>query len=348
MYINIKKTAPSYLILCLVFNLFAVVLMSQTVEAIVSDAASSAIIDKYIQASGGEALKALKTEYRIGTLVRGQTGKVPLEIFAKAPNKWRYNQIFAWGDQINFGFDGLSAWEADTGGITQMDPRQAFDFKLMFGIAMPLKISELFSRMKIKGIDTIGEKAADVILADSPEGNTSELAFDKETGLLLRAGSIYFEDYRQTGDVVLPYRISLGTVEGENPNLVMEFKNIAHNDDIDDSLFERPSCDLELAAPPLHKDRITADIDPSVLTPLLGVYRHPSDTAVTFTVSMQGDHLMIGRTGTGQKIELKPESETDFYIKFPDQEFHFLKDATGKITHLIYGPDSTRAGARIQ
>jgi len=84
------------------------------------------------------------------------------------------------------------------------------------------------------------------------------------------------------------------------------------------------------------------------LESLVGVYRHPTDTAITYTVSRQGDHLMIGATGSGYRMEIKPESETDFFIKFPDQEFHFLKDSDGKVTHLVFGPDSTKVGAKIQ
>ncbi|MBN2226105.1 MAG: hypothetical protein JW763_01945 [candidate division Zixibacteria bacterium] len=314
----------------------------------ISDAASSEIINKYIQVSGGENLNAVQSVYHIGTLVRGQTGNVPLEVYAKAPDKWRYNQTFAWGDQIACGFDGISAWQADTGGVSDLHPRQRFDFQLLFTIATPLKLDELFSEIRVKNGETFVDSNIDVLIADSPEGFVTELAFDRKTGVLVRAGDMYFEDYRETGDILLPYRIIFGTADGEKANLVMQFSMIVLNGSVDDSLFERPICNLELKAPPLHKNRITVDIDSAALTPLLGVYRHPADSSLTLTVSLQGNHLMIGRTGSGQKIELKPESVTDFYIKFPDQEFHFLRDSSGNATHLIYGPDSTRMGAKIQ
>ena len=312
------------------------------------DAAVVEIIDKYVQASGVEALRTAETETRRGTLFRGKSGKVPLTTFAKAPDKWRYNQIFAWGDQVNFAFDGKSGWMADTGEIGQLDPREQLDFQLIFGIAAPLRLSRLYPEMKVKGSETIADKEATVVLARSVEGFSTELSFDRETGLLLRAGDVYFEDYREVGDLVLPHRVVLGVAKGEQTPMVMQFDEITHNGELDDGLFERPACNLALAEPPLHKARTPVELDIESLESLVGVYEHPTKAGVTLTISRQSNHLMIGMTGAGFSKEIRPESPTDFYVAFPDQEFHFLRDSQGDVTHLVIGPDSSVAGAKIK
>jgi len=320
----------------------------QDARSAVTDAAAMEIIDKYVQASGGEALRTIETETRVGTLVRGPQGKVPLTTFAKAPDKWRYNQVFAWGDQVSFGFDGKSAWTADTSGVGQLDPRQQLDFQLLFSPAAPLRLTELYPQMQVTGSEIIADKKATVILGRSAEEFSTELSFDEETGLLVRAGAMYFEDYRKTGDVVLPHRIVLGKAEGERLPMAMQFDEITHNADVDDSIFERPVCNLALAAPPLHKTRVPIELGIEALESLVGVYQHPTRADVTLTISRQGNHLMIGMTGVGFRQEIRPESATDFYIAFPDREIHFLQDSLGKVTHLVIGPDSTVAGAKIQ
>jgi len=321
---------------------------AQNNNVVPTDPQASQIIDKYIQASGGEALLGIKTEIHKGTLVRGKQGKVPLVVFAKAPNKWRYNQLFAWGDRIEYGFDGKSAWMADTAGVGQMDRRQQFDFQLIFDLQAPLRLNEIYPDMKVAGRESFAGKEAIKILARSPQGFSTELVFDPETGLLLRAGKIYFDDYRPVGELVRPYKITLGEADAAQPQLTIQFDEISHNANLEDSLFTQPACPLARGIPPLHKNRNPVELEIQSLDRLVGVYRHPADSNITFTISRQDIHLMIGMTGSGYKIEIKPESETDFFIMFPDQEFHFLQDSLGNITHLVFGPDSTAAGPKIK
>lgn len=312
-----------------------------------ADSSALAVIGRYIKASGGEALGGIKTEIRTGTLHRGSTGKVPLKSYWKTPGKWRYDQTYAWGDQASYGFDGMEAWSADTGGVGPMEQDQLLDFRFMFGAQAPLELAGLFPELKVKDKGTEAEPKVTIIQARSTHGLVRELAFSNETGLLLRAGKIRFDDYREVGDCTLPYRIVLGdTAQGRLP-LIMQFNQIEHNIELDDDLFVKPVCRLELTKPPLHKERNPIEADSAWLQPLVGVYQHPTDTTKTYTVSTQGNHLMIEVTGSGYKVELKPESKTDFFIKFPDQEFHFLSDSAGNITRLAFGSDRSRLAVRI-
>ena len=305
---------------------------------------AAACIDRYIEACGGSSLSKIETEIRKGTLVRGASGKVPFESSAKAPNKWHYNQTFAWGDQMSCGFDGSSAWVQDTKGIERMMPEQLLDMQLIFDVRSPLKIRELFSDMTVTGSEKIGKRDAVTILARSRQGIGTDLAFDKETGLLMRAGKILFDDYRTVGEVKRPHAILLGQNEGEtHMQMKMEFSEILQNLDVGDSLFDMPSCVLPPKESPLYKPRKRVDVSIEAMDACVGAYQHPQQAGVVFTVSREKNYLMIQRTGWKQKIEIKPASETDYYVEFVEFDFHFVKDASGAVTHMETGDPVIKA-----
>jgi hypothetical protein len=307
------------------------------------------IIEAYIKACGGSALSEIKAEKSIGTLRRGLSGKVPLEVVADAPGKWCYNQTFAWGDQACYGCDGKDAWIQDTKSIGEMSPRQRLDLQLCFDPHAPLKLCEFFAEMKVTGTEKVGEKEAVTVSAKSENGLATELAFAKETGLLIRAGDIRFGDYRDVGTVKRPYRIILGNnMEGTQRELVIEFTEIRHDGSPDDSLFTRPACVLSFKEAPLFTPRKQVDVSIGALEGCVGVYRHPKDPKVTFTVTRQTNHLMIKRTGWGQSIEIKPESELDYFIQFLGWEFHFIKNDTGKVMCLDIAAGQKLRAERIE
>lgn len=308
------------------------------------------IIENYIRASGGSALAEIKTETRKGTMQRGVTGKVPLETVAKAPGKWRYQQTFAWGDQVGYGFDRTIAWVQDMKGVFQMSPRQRLDLQLLLDAQAPLNIRKSFPEMAIKGPEKVGDREATTIVATSPDGIQTELAFGNETGLLVRAGEMVFEDYRDVGPVKRPFRILLGKDEGEKHlQMKMEFSEIRPDLEVDDARFQRPVCVLPFKEAPLFKQRKQVDIAIEALEACVGKYQHPERPGVIYTVTRQQNHLLLGRTDwRGQKVEIMPESENDYFIEFLNQEFHFVKDAAGKVIHLEIKADRTLTAKRIE
>lgn len=73
-------------------------------------------------------------------------------------------------------------------------------------------------------------------------------------------------------------------------------------------------------------------VDPKVYDAYVGQY----ELAPTFilTVSKEGGRLMAQASGQ-PPVELFPESETKFFLKVVDAKVTFVKDDTGKVTHLI-------------
>jgi len=310
---------------------------------------ASAILDAYVQAAGGEGLKQVTSETRQGTLLRGRTGQVPLEIEAKTPGMWRYRQTFAWGDGICYGCDGTNGWVQDTARVTPMTARQKVELQLLCDVQAPLRLREWFPQMRATGTEGQGDTLAATVVATTSDGTSLELAFDPATHLLVRAGDLRFEDYREVGPVRRPYRVLLGEDAGENHlGMVMTFSEIRHDVDLPDEIFASPDCVLPMAEPPLYTRRTQVEVDPAALEACVGVYQHPEKAEVTYTVTRQGNHLMLSRTGWNQTIEIKPESPTDYFVKFLNWEFHFIKDESGRIVRLDVGADRAIRAQRIR
>jgi hypothetical protein len=308
------------------------------------------IIDNFVRACGGKALAEIKSEVAKGTLVRGTSGKVPLEIVANVSGKWRFNQTFAWGDQVRFGYDGTVAWEQDSKGVRKMNPQQLLDLQLIADFQSPLKMRERYREMTIVGTDSIDLTEVVVVSATSPDKISTELAFDRETGFLVRAGQMQFLDYRSVGKVKRPFKIILGTDEPEvHRQLVMEFSEIRHDIEVADSVFDEPTCALPPTDPPINKLRKQVEVSDSAIDACVGFYQSVKDTNIVLSFVRQGNHLMCGIAGRlGGKVEIKPESETDYFTEFTGQEFHFVKDESGRVIAVELGADRAHRANRIK
>ena len=82
-------------------------------------------------------------------------------------------------------------------------------------------------------------------------------------------------------------------------------------------------------APIEHKE---AKIDSKILDNYVGEYEIQPD--FNLTIAKENDHLTGQATGQ-TKFDLVPESDTKFFVTQEDIEITFVKDETGKVTHLI-------------
>jgi len=307
------------------------------------------IMENYLSACGGSALAEIKTETRKGTMLRGVSGKIPVETIAKSPGKWRFDLIFAWGDRVCYGFDGISAWRQDTQSVSPMSLRQRLDLQLMLDIQAPLNIQKYYPVMAIKGSEKVSGREAVTLVATAQDGISTELAFDSETGLLVRAGEIFFEDYRDVGRMKRPFRILLGREEGEKHlQMKIQFSEVEHDLEADDSQFQQPACGLPSVEPPLYTRRNQVEVSIEALDACVGEYQIPEVPDVLYKVTRQENHLMLERTGWGQKFEIRPESENDYFIQFLNWDFHFIKGASGKVTHLEIKADQRLKAKKIK
>jgi D-alanyl-D-alanine carboxypeptidase len=92
------------------------------------------------------------------------------------------------------------------------------------------------------------------------------------------------------------------------------------------------------AAAPL---RTAITVDPKSFDAYVG--RYQPNPAITVTISVEGGKLMFD-TPAGGKVELLPESENSFFSNGLPVTISFVKDETGKVTHLILLNNGREAG----
>ena len=81
----------------------------------------------------------------------------------------------------------------------------------------------------------------------------------------------------------------------------------------------------------LSRQRPIAKVDPKIYDAYVGQYRNPRGRILT--VLREGDKLMI-EVG-GQKAEIFPESETQFFFKGDDVLLVFVTDEQGRVVRLV-------------
>lgn len=331
----------SFYILILTFGLFASI-EAQTINnqfVYHRDPTINKVLSKYIDAVGGKALQDIRTVTKRGTLIRGNSGKVPFEMISKTEGKWYYKQIFAYGDVVCYGSDGKNYWVQDTREVGQMTDEERNDLQLFLDIQSPLKLINIYPEIEQGEISNMVQKNNITLKATTSKGRTVNLVFDKETGLLMSAGDISFDDYRQVENVKIPYKIYIGDYSrGEIFRLRIVIDDIVLNSEVSDVVFNQPGCVLQLQKSQLYTLRKQVIISEQAMDACIGIYRNNVDTTAEYYVSRQQNHLMISGTRF-PKTEIKPMSELDFFVRFWNLEFHFQKDQTGKVFQLEFGQD---------
>jgi CubicO group peptidase (beta-lactamase class C family) len=93
----------------------------------------------------------------------------------------------------------------------------------------------------------------------------------------------------------------------------------------------------------LPVEHIVVKVDPKIYDTYVGEYE--LQPGFVFTVTREGDHLMMQATGQG-KAELFPTSETSFFPTVVRADITFVKDATGRVTHLVLNQGGQQMNAK--
>jgi len=94
--------------------------------------------------------------------------------------------------------------------------------------------------------------------------------------------------------------------------------------------------------PGLIPQRIAVKVNPKVFEAYAGKYQ--PNPALVVTVTPEGEKLMM-QQGSGEKIELVPESESSFFmLSNREVSYSFIKDEKGQVTHLLVQRDGQEVG----
>ena len=212
-----------------------------------SEPTADQILDKYIQALGGQQrLSALTSYVAKGTAEGYDTYhvKVPLEIYAKAPNQRSLLYRTQNGDSTTV-FDGQSGWVAAPDKPLPLFPllpgAELDAAKLDAELCFPGGIKQALTQWRVGfPVTTIGDQVVNVIQGSGSGKSRFKLYFDDKTGLLVRQlryedtpvgmvpSQVDYSDYREVNGVKIPFKTVVTWTDGQTIMLLTDLQpNVA-------------------------------------------------------------------------------------------------------------------------
>ncbi|HEY0547680.1 MAG TPA: S41 family peptidase [Pyrinomonadaceae bacterium] len=202
------------------------------------------IFEKYLAAKGGRAaLEKLTSRVTKGKAeISSMNLNGTVELYEKAPNKSVMNINVAGLGVMQRGFDGTKGWWQDSmRGYIRFVGYSLTDVRREAIFNRDLNLAQLYNRLLVTGKEKVNGREAYVLQELYDANGAEKLYFDVETGLLLRRGNTFYEDYREVDGVKLPFLIREESSNGFN--FIFRVTEIKHNIAIDDATFaESPSC----------------------------------------------------------------------------------------------------------
>ena len=93
----------------------------------------------------------------------------------------------------------------------------------------------------------------------------------------------------------------------------------------------------------LPVERTVVKVDPKIYDAYAGDYE--MEPGFVLTITREGDRLMMQATGQG-KAEAFPSSEVNFFFKVVRADITFVKDAAGRVTHLVLNQNGRQSSAK--
>jgi hypothetical protein len=208
------------------------------------------ILAKYVAAVGGaEALHQVTSRVSKGNIIVGGR-QIPIELFAKAPDKRMSVTHSPNGDSIT-AFDGQGGWLGGGNGHAahDMSGQEAEAARLDADFYFPTHIKEIFTGFRVGHPDKIGDTPVYAVICMRQGQPPVRLFFDQSTGLLLRQvrytdtpvgrmpTQIDYADYRAVDGVKVPFRWTLARANGRFTIQIQEAKQ---NVPVDDAKFTKP------------------------------------------------------------------------------------------------------------
>ena len=211
------------------------------------------VFNKYLNALGGTQRLSRFTSYTAkGTYVGFDThhSKVPVEIFAKAPNQKTFIIHGAFGDKT-WVFDGRQAWAASVDKpqpLMQLNAGNLEGLKVEALVSFPTGLKANFAQWRVTST-SIDDKDVTVLQGTNPRQPPVNLYFDN-SGLLVRLvrfvdtaigripTQIDYADYREVAGVKFPFKITSTWTDGQ---ATVELTDVQPNVNIDAAKFARPA-----------------------------------------------------------------------------------------------------------
>jgi photosynthetic reaction center cytochrome c subunit len=214
------------------------------------------VLDKYIQALGGaQRLANLASFVAQGTYQGYDTdlGKVPVEIFAKAPGLRTTIVHMLTGDSTTT-YDGRAGWIAAPDKpvpLLALGGQDLDGVRLDADLCFPARIKQTLSQWRAGFPETtINDRAVRIIQGTAAGKSRVKLFFDKESGLLVRQvrytdtavgvipSQTDYSDYREVAGVKMPFHVVVTWTDGQS---TLDLSEVRPNVPIDGARFAKPA-----------------------------------------------------------------------------------------------------------
>jgi hypothetical protein len=138
-------------------------------------------------------------------------------------------------------YDGKRGWMQNSMmGFYEYKGRLLSELRRDFDFYKVTKYREIYSEMMYKGSIDTAEGKVEILEVATADGFRDELHFDARTGLLVYGGGTKLGDYRQVGDVKIPF---LMVVPLAGLEIKIQLEHVSHNVEIKADAFKEPqSC----------------------------------------------------------------------------------------------------------
>ncbi|MGC9949944.1 MAG: hypothetical protein ABSF64_26550 [Bryobacteraceae bacterium] len=216
------------------------------------DMKPEAILDKYIEVTGGRAAyEKVKTEIATGTVeVMGMSG--PLTSYREAPDKSYSLVDFSAGPgKFEEGTNGTVAWAMDgMQGPRIKDGDERATALRSGALYKDAHWRDFYKKAELAGSEDVNGKACYKVLLTPNEGSAETRFFEKTSGLLVKVlmpvtspdgsatAELLLSDYRDEGGVLTPHTIDqkLPSVE-----IVVKIQSVKENVEIPAGRFDLPA-----------------------------------------------------------------------------------------------------------
>lgn len=211
---------------------------------------ASEVLDKYVAAVGGAAAIG-KISSRVGTgkVTFAAGPALPVQISWKAPGKQIMTVHLPAGDSITV-WNGQAGWLSSPGApVHETNEADFAGARLDADLQLPIHLKQLFSDIKVIGVEKVRDHDAVLLLASNPGQPGLELFFDAQSGLLLRQLRFSksplglnptrtdYDDYKDFDGVKVPLHV---TIARPRTKLEIQFDQITQNVPVDEAQFQAP------------------------------------------------------------------------------------------------------------
>ncbi|MGA2742509.1 MAG: hypothetical protein ABSG65_34355 [Bryobacteraceae bacterium] len=231
----------------------ALLLLLASAAFAAADMKSEAILDKYVEVTGGRAAyEKVQTEISTGTLEISSMGlSGTLTTYRAAPDKSYTVVDFAAIGKAEQGSNGQVAWSNNPGEgprIKQGDERAT----ALRTDAMHTEVHwrDFYKKAELAGSEDVGGKPCYKVVLTPNEGSAETRYYDKSSDLLLKVllpvstpdgattAEVSLSDYRDEGGILTPHTISQKL---PNIEILVKIDSVKHNAEIPAGRFDLPA-----------------------------------------------------------------------------------------------------------